>query len=490
MQIKKTIGRREFLKVVGLGSAATGILAACAAPPAAPTAVPAKPAEPTKAAAAATAPAAAPVATNAPASGGTIELRVHDWQQDPDDKFYGPWLKAWDDKHPNIKIKREWFPRSDLHTKQLALAATGQIGDIVRANVAPMTAELRAKQVIQPLDSFIKADKTWAENDHKQFWPGNIATYTIQGQQWGYPVVGHPGCLHYYYNIDHLTTMKAPLPPVDLDKKTFDSSKWKMEDMLALVKAAHKVGSDGRVATYGIQPCLGGEGAVAVLRAFGGNYYNEDGTKCVLNSAESIAGLEWIANYYTKDKVAIPVETNPNYQQTFPGGLVAVVVLTAVAGTVKNVVADKFKWAIVPPPIGPTGKFATQVSSDGICISKSTKNPEAAWEYLKYHQSKDTGIDRHIAGLGSPGSRYDVWTDKRFQDFQPLLSSIIYDALINPAKAPPLQPWSYPVNGRYNEADTALTNILQDVWLGNKKPKDAAEEAFKTVQAIMDKPAA
>ena len=48
-------------------------------------------------------------------------------------------------------------------------------------------------------------------------------------------------------------------------------------------------------------------------------------------------------------------------------------------------------------------------------------------------------------------------------------------------------PWSYPINGRFNEADTAMTNILQEVWLGNKKPKEAADEAYKTVQAIMDK---
>ena len=398
MQVRKASGRREFLRIVCLGSVGTAILAACA-PAAAPspTTAPAKPTEAAKAASTA-------AATTAPSSGQTIELRVHDWQQDPEDKFYGPWLKAWDEKHPTIKIKREWFPRADLHTKQLALAATGQIGDIVRANVAPMTAELRAKQVIQPLDGFIKTDKTWADNDHKQFWPGNIATYTLQGQQWGYPVVGHPGALHYYYNIDHLTAMNAPQPPVDLEKKTFDSSKWKMEDMLALVKAAQKVGADGRVATYGLQASLGGEGTVAVLRAYGGNYYNDEGTKCLINTPESVAGLEWLSDYWNKHKVAIPVETNPNYQQTFPGGLVAVVVLTAVAGTVKNVVGDKFKWAIVPPPIGPIGKYATQVSSDGISISKTTKNPEAAWEYLKYHESKETGIGRHVAGLGSPGS--------------------------------------------------------------------------------------
>lgn len=188
--------------------------------------------------------------------------------------------------------------------------------------------------------------------------------------------------------------------------------------------------------------------------------------------------------------MAIPLETNPNYQETFPGGLVAVVVLTAVAGTIKNLVKDKFQWSVAPPPIGPSGKPETQVSSDGIGMSRITKHPGEAWEVIKAYGSKEHGVERHLAGLGSPGSCYDVWTDEKFRREQPLLSSIIYSTLINPRTARPLRPWSYPANGRYFETDAALTNTLQDVWLGKKQPKEAADEAYRTVQAIMDKPPA
>jgi ABC-type glycerol-3-phosphate transport system substrate-binding protein len=99
-------------------------------------------------------------------------------------------------------------------------------------------------------------------------------------------------------------------------------------------------------------------------------------------------------------------------------------------------------------------------------------------------------VFRHIAGLGSPGSRYDVWTHPEFKKFQPELSGLIYDALIDPAKNPPLRPWTHPQNGTYFETDTATNNILQDVWLNKKTPADAAAEIQKTVQAIMDRPPA
>lgn len=426
----------------------------------------------------------------APRVGRVVEIVTHDWEQDPGDQFYGPFWKRFEERHPNIRIKREWFPRGEMHTKILVLAAANQVGDTIRINVAPLTAELKIKGVIQPLDPFIKKDKAWADNDHKQFWPGNIATYTIQGQQWGYPIVGHPGCIHYYYNIDHLSRHGAKLPPADLDRLTFDMRRWRLEDALETFTGAMVRGTDGQVVTYGVQPCLGGEGTVAVLRAFGGNYYSDDGTRCLINTPESIAGISWLADLWHKYRVAIPVELNPNYQQTFPGGQVAVVVLTAVAGTIKNLVKDSFRWSIAPPPIGPSGKPETQVSSDGIGMSRTTKYPEETWEVIKAYVSKEHGLERHFAGLGSPGSRYDVWTDERFKREQPLLATIIYDTLINPRTAPPLRPWSYPANGRYFETDAAMNTILRDVWIGKKSPKEAAEEAFRTVQTIMDQPPA
>jgi multiple sugar transport system substrate-binding protein len=419
-----------------------------------------------------------------------VTIRMHSWLEDPQDKFWGPTIKTFEEQHPTIKIQREWFPRNDLHTKELALAATGQIGDVVRINVAPLTTELRLKGVVQALDALIKSDKAWAEKDHSQFWPGNIRTYTEQGQQWGYPMVGHPGALHYFFNIDQLQKNGAPLPPLDREKLTFDYTKWKTDDLVAILPKAQTVGADGRVAVYGILPSLGGEGTVAVLRAFGGNYYSEDGTKCLINTEESIAGLQFLSDYWNKLKVAVPLQTNPDWTQLFPSGRVAFVVLTAVAGTVTNLVKDKFTWGLAPPPIGPIGKPATQVSSDGIALAKITKHPEEAWEVIKLCTSKEFGIGRHLAGLGSPGSRYDVWTDPEFKKAEPLLATVIYDNLIDPNKAPPLQPWSHPANGRYFEADTAMTNILQDIWLGKKTPKEAADEAYKTVQAILEKPPA
>lgn len=491
------VQRRHFLALSLSGAAA--MVAACSqqapASPAASSASSNPPATSAPASNQSAAPAPTTAQSSAPAqssstNGQQVTVILHWWLEDPQNTFWGPTISNFEKANPDIKIEKQWFPRNDMHAKELALAATGQIGDVVRINVAPLVSELQLKGVVQPMDSHIKGDASWSENDQPQFWPGNIATYTIKGQQWGFPIVGHPGAIEYFYNIDVLTKNGAPIPPADMDKLTFDYTKWKYADFLEVLGKAQVVGSDGRVSTYGILPNIGGEGTVAVLRSFGGNYYSDDGTKCLINSDESVQGLQFLSDYWNKYKDAVPYDANVDWTKFFPTGRTTFDVLTAVAGTVTNLVGNKFKWGLAPPPIGSIGKPATQVSSDGIGMSKITKHPEQAWEVMKMCLSKDFGIGRHVAGLGSPGSRYDVWTDPAFKKAEPLLSSIIYDNLIDPKKAPPLMPWSHPANGRYSESDTAMTNLLADIWLGKKTPKEAADSAQSTVQGILDKPPA
>lgn len=507
MASASVVTRRSFL-ALSAGIGAMGLLAACggtsgsaATAPPSSGAAPAATTAPAAGAQATTAPAAgAPAATTAPAGAaattapaaqpqaaakpGQVTIVTHDWLQDPNDTFYGPFWKMFEDQHPNIHVERQWFPRNDMHTKELTLAATGQIGDTVRINVAVLTPELQAKGVVQALDQFIAQDTQWKDNDAKQFWPGNIANYTIQGKQWGYPVVGHPGCIQHILNVDLLNQAGAKIPSAD------NGFKWTIDDAVNMFKTGTKKGADGRVSVYGIMSCLGGEGTVGVLRMFGGDYYDVDGKKCLINTKESIDGLTWLSDLFNKYQVEVPLQNNADPAQLFPTQSIAGFVSTsAQVANQKNIIKDKFKFTVVPPPIGPSGKFETQVSSDGVGMSKSTKHPQEAWEVIKAYVGKYHGVHRFMAGLGSPGSRYDVWTDPEFKQYAPLLATNIYDTLINPDKvSQPLRPWNHPANARYNESDTAMTNILQDLWLGKKKPADAANDAFKAVQPILDKP--
>jgi ABC-type glycerol-3-phosphate transport system substrate-binding protein len=491
MGTSRRLSRRQMLRgaALVLGSIpGSAILAACGPAASAPAAATTQPA-------AATAPPAAPasaatVAAKPVTSAQPVEIRDHDWiQGNPGQQgdWYDAFIAKFEDAHPDIKITREWFPRNDMHAKQLALAATGQIGDTIRINLAPLVAELQLKGVLRDLNSLYQSDQPWMANDQKQFWPGNITTYTRQGKLWGLPMVGHPGSVQYYINRTMVEKAGLKMPSGD--------GSWTFDDMLTLAKGLTK-SEGGRTTVYGIIPPIGdttaNEGIVGFLRAFGGNLFDADGKQCLLNTAESKAGLKALADLY-KTGAAYPWQPDIGEQtpELFQSQKVGMVIQTSFAASSwPGLIAKRpepFEMDVIPNPLGPTSKHATQVSSDGKGVTMASKNPDKAWIVLsQLYTGQRHGIERFTNGLGSPGSRFDVWDSQEFKDKAPKLSNIAKVMVLPPA--PDMLPWYYPANGRFAEVDTVLINEFLKVTLGQVDSDRFADDTAKQIQAIMDKP--
>jgi ABC-type glycerol-3-phosphate transport system substrate-binding protein len=142
---------------------------------------------------------------------------------------------------------------------------------------------------------------------------------------------------------------------------------------------------------------------------------------------------------------------------------------------------------VFPDPLGPTGKHATQVSSDGKAVTMASKNADKAWIVLsRLFTSQRHGIERFTNGLGSPGSRFDVWDSDEFRQAAPKLAHIAQVVVLPPA--PDLEPWYYPANGRFAEVEPILINEFVKVTLGQLDSDQFAEDSARQIQAIMDKP--
>ena len=486
---------------------ASAILAACgggAAPAAAPTTAPAaapttapaaaptsapKPTTAPAAAAATTAPAAAPTsapqAAAKPATAGQrITVRDHDWLQgNPGQQgdWYDAFVAKFEDAHPDIHVEREWFPRADMHAKEVALAATGQLGDTVRINVAPLVSELHIKGILHDLDSLWAGDQDWIANDQKQFWTGNIKTYTRDGKVWGLPIVGHPGALQYYVNTTMVQKLGLKMPTAD--------GSWSYDDMAALAKGLTQ-SSGGRTTVFGISPSIGNEGIVGFLRGFGGDLFDIDGKKCLLATPESKAGLKALAQLYSSGS-AYPFDPDLNNQDLFQSQKIGMAIMTSFAasawpGQIAKL-SDPFEMDVFPNPLGPTGKHASQVSSDGKGVSMASKVPDKAWIVLsQLYTGQRHGIERFANGLGSPGSRFDVWGSDEFNKIAPKLANIAKVLVLPPA--PDLLPWHHPANGRYAEHEPILINEFNKVTLGQLDVDKFADDTAKTIQDILDKP--
>jgi ABC-type glycerol-3-phosphate transport system substrate-binding protein len=142
---------------------------------------------------------------------------------------------------------------------------------------------------------------------------------------------------------------------------------------------------------------------------------------------------------------------------------------------------------VFPNPLGPTGKHATQVSSDGKGLSMAGKNADKAWIVLsQLYTGQRHGIERFANGLGSPGSRFDVWDSDEFRKAAPKLQNIAKVMVLPPA--PDMLPWHHPANGRFQETEPVLVNEFVKVTLGQLDVNQFADDTAKQIQTIMDKP--
>jgi ABC-type glycerol-3-phosphate transport system substrate-binding protein len=272
------------------------------------------------------------------------------------------------------------------------------------------------------------------------------------------------------------------MPPAD--------GNWKVEDFITLAKGLTK-SEGGRTTVYGVLPCIGNEGIVAWLRAYGGDLFDAEGKKCLLNTPEAKQAMRQLASLYTEHKAAQPWAANLNAQELFQGGKVGIAILTSFAAAAwPDQIAklpNKFEMEVFPNPLGPTGKHASQVSSDGKGVSATTKNPDKAWRVLsRLFTSQPHGLNRFLRGLGSPGSRFDVWDSPEFKQRAPKLQNIAKVLVLPPA--PEMAPWHHPANGRYFEHEPILTNEFVKVTLGQITSDQYCEDVAKQIQAIMDKP--
>ena len=237
------------------------------------------------------------------------------------------------------------------------------------------------------------------------------------------------------------------------------------------------------------------EGMVGFLRAFGGDLFDADGKKSPAQHAR-------VDRRPQGDGRALQVRRGacrgrPTSRLSSTGACsrarrVGIVIQTAFAaaawpGQIAKL-PEPFEMEVVPNPIGPTGKHAIQVSSDGKGVAAATKNPAQAWTVLsRLFTGQRHGIERFANGLGSPGSRNDVWDSDEFREKAPKLGNIAKTWCCR--RRPPMAAWHHPANGRFAEHEPILLNEFVKVTLGQLDRREVRRAGLgKQIQEILDKP--
>lgn len=230
------------------------------------------------------------------------------------------------------------------------------------------------------LRPYVKSDldsDTIADWDPVQY----QALFTRDGRQYGLPK--YHGALALYYNKDLFDRFHVMYP---------DAS-WNHDDYLGAMKLlTQDLNGDGKIDLWGSMIDVYWDRIQVHVNGWGGHFVDPlDPTRCLMGETEALAALEWLRARMWDDRCMATLTDveRMSTRQAFIASRIAMVEDGSWA--LKDILTNaSFRLGIAPFPSGPIRK-ATLSTTDGFGIYAGTKHPDAAWELMKFLIGKDYG---------------------------------------------------------------------------------------------------
>jgi multiple sugar transport system substrate-binding protein len=398
-----------------------------------------------------------------------VTLRVHTRTGNDLDKYFLLRKPDFEAQLPHVTLEIDAIAGGPLDyvTKLLVVHSAGDLGDAAwGTSRAGYTKQLASRNVFAPLEPLAKTDKF----PLTEYYPNALSEATWQGKLMSLPHITEPGRVGLMWNKSLLgsTSVKPP----DLT--------WTFDTLRDAAVALSKGPADSRE-QYGLIGVYGYLDFMPILRSFGGELLSADGTRCVLDTPQGLAAIQWQHDMIRRQyAVPAPGQGPPG---GFNGGNYAMQTVwpVAIKQTPKQL-AGAFEVGSTLIPKGPRGERGSILNSHTMGVTSTTKKAEEAWAWVKWSCSKDFAVHRILSGNGGPVGRPDVWrNDQVLRDIPEWKDWI---ELMDTAK-----PNHIPANLRGQDVEEALNKHLTTVWRGELAPADGIKQAVIAINEILRQPA-
>lgn len=419
-----------------------------------------KTSEPAPSAKAETTAPAAPKATE------TASIKWSTWGNPGELQRFVEFTADFNKRNPNIKAELVPVPNDGYEQKILTQLAAGTAPDLFYSGDGSIQKFVRDNRILEltPMmqkSATLKPDKIYE----------NLYGAAKQGDKiFGVTVDCNPMVI--YYNIDLLKSMGIKNP-----QEYMDEGKWNWDAFAEIAKKVHAGGKHGFI----LENWWGPVSLLTNSNVMG--YFSEDGNSVIIDQPEKVEGLKFMANLI-KDKAVTYSGSLPKGQGAdamFMSGQVGMV--TAGRWWVpmfKKITA--FKWDIITYPKTPSGKDpVVGIPTAYLCLNKDSKAPEAAFTFLEQFINKDGQTFRLKDGGNAVPSYKDSELDKIVEEGNiPPHARYLLDARAS-GKVVSLGTQMYP------EADKAIVDTLDLVWLGKLDVDAAVKQAKDKATAEIEK---
>ncbi len=355
--------------------------------------------------------------------------------------------------HPDINVTVEvadW----DSYWEKLRVQMAGGTPPDVFAMDAPLYPDWQSRGVLLNLQPYIDADPAMMEG----VYPITLEAYKTADGMFGLPRDFQTIVL--YYNKDMFDAAGVAYP----------SDTWTYADLRDAAKKL-TLDKDGDGSTdqwgfwdggYDMEPFWG-----PLVWAHGGDVINAAEGKTLIASPEATAAFQVMSDMWLVDK---SMPTEQQLAQYGWDGFLSGVAAMGVSGhwSVPEYSTVAFKWDIAPMPMGPAGR-ATEVNSAGFVIAKDSKNPDAAWAFVKYAFSDAGQSELAKVGLAIP-VRKSVAESAAYLDQAVKIDHALYVKALDYAHVKP-------VFKGYEEWSGAVGDALLTIWSGEATVEDGLAEA-------------
>ena len=356
-------------------------------------------------------------ATDAPAAGEKIELRVWGHQAPAFNAADQAMFDAFMVQNPNVTIKYETFPWDVfIQTIQTSLPA-GNTADVILIPGGYTCRYAAGGQLLE-----VPADVLTLVAAKEMFYAAPLGGQTCDGKLYGFPAEYNIEYGGAYVNPALFEAAGVAYPP-----------KWENWDgVVADAKKLTTIGSDGVMTVAGLHYTNSDQLFTYFLAGIleqGSDYFAEDGKHFNFNSPEAIATIQKMMDMAQTDKVVDPIIFNAESEwvgESFAQGHNGIGILGSwYAGDAKLAYPDlKFDYVTIPPMMGPEYKFAS-VGGWGYVVGKSTKHPDVAWKLAAFMGADQANVLAFNSTSGTVPAMKAVAADPKLLESAPFIAATL-----------------------------------------------------------------
>jgi multiple sugar transport system substrate-binding protein len=396
----------------------------------------------------------------APAAKAEISMMM--WGDPAELEVWNQIVQDFQAVQPNITVKVDVSDWDSYWTKLKTMLSAGTPPDVFAMD-APLYLDYQTRGVLLNLQPYLDKNPDML----KGVYPQTLEAYKTADGMYGLPRDFQTVVL--FYNKDMFDAAGVEYPTAD----------WTYDDLRAAAKSLTVTGTDGKTTQYGFYADPWDMELIwsEAIWAFGGDVINPEHTKTLIGEPKAREAWQLMHDMIFVDG-SWPNGTIAGEYGGDPFLAGAAAMTTIGHWVVPGYAEAGFKWDVAPMPAGPAGK-ATSVNSAGFVVGKASKNPDAAFEFLKFVLSEPAQKRLAELGFALPVLQSVAQSDSFLKQPTPIDQKVFIDSLEFAHMKP--------VFKGYDEWSSTIGDGMADIWTGDAELGPILDEVVTAADEVLAK---